>query len=1170
MSELELTPEQRDAVERRSGPLFLHAGAGSGKTRVLVERFVRAVREDGVPVEAILAITFTEKAAAELGTRVRERFVKLGEREHARAAEAAFISTIHGFCARLLRSHPLAAGIDPEFRVLAEPEAARLSLDAFDRALEDFLADGTEPGRLDLAAAYTPDKLRKMTAAVHGRLRSRGERNPVLPEVKAPLDEGQRARLEAALADAQRALGTLDASGPVGTALEKLERCREALGRVAEGTWGDPEEWEGLKFRPAKSVADALGDFPDAHAAWLDACAQQRAYSDYVLLRQLLELYGVRYAELKAGRSALDFDDLELIARDLLEADPGLREQTTSRFTHVMVDEFQDTNPLQRKLLELITRDNLFTVGDENQSIYLFRDADVKGFVDRRHAAEQAGHAARLSTNFRSAPELLTLFNAVFGELWGEEYVRLHAPEAGGRRPEAGSRVELLLADSGRSRDWGADPPFGSSLKRATAWRAAEARLLARRLSELVGPGQRFGYGDAAVLVRAGTDLWCYERALQEQGIPTYVVGGRGYWEHQQVSDIRAWLAALANPLDDLSLYTVLGSPLVGASLDSLAVLSRHAHGIGRNPWWTLEDFAEGLEELLPEADRAPLAEFVRTFREERAGAARASLETLIDRAVTRTGYDRRILAMPQGARRMANVRKLMRLAREYERDEGRDLRGFIDFVDEQELVLARQAEAPLEGEGLDAVRLMTIHAAKGLEFPLVAVADLGRSGRGDDDALRVTDDGRVGLRVASLGGGTSETGDVAAIKAEQNRETEDEEHRVFYVAMTRAQEHLVLSGATDLAKWPEHRELGPPIAWIWRALAPNLKDGDTDGPVPSRVELLTPENVDELLPARAPVPPTSAEEPPEAEPPAFAALEARRPAPVSRLSYSALSSFKACGYRFYAERVLGLPRPDRSELGPPPKPRAASVEEASGQWALAPGEEPSPAVPSGLSALDRGSVVHELLERTDFAKPAVPPAEEVRELLDARSLEATEQDVERVREFVLAFVESELCRRLARSHRPRRELQFLFTLDTLLVNGVMDVHAMEGTTALVVDYKTDPVGPDGPGPVAERDYSVQRLVYALAALKAGAERVEVVHLFLDRPADPAVAVYEASALTDLEEQLRAVSSDLVNWNFEPTDDPHRELCLTCAARPGLCSWDSDRTLSDRASTVAG
>ena len=157
----------------RDGRLFLHAGAGSGKTRVLVERFVRAVCDDDVPVDRVLAITFTEKAAAELKTRIRRRFLDLGERERAREAEGAWVSTIHGFCARLLRTHPLTAGIDPEFRVLDEPAASRLAVDAFDPALEGFLRDATRGERIDLVASYTPDRLQGMVRTVYSRLRTR-------------------------------------------------------------------------------------------------------------------------------------------------------------------------------------------------------------------------------------------------------------------------------------------------------------------------------------------------------------------------------------------------------------------------------------------------------------------------------------------------------------------------------------------------------------------------------------------------------------------------------------------------------------------------------------------------------------------------------------------------------------------------------------------------------------------------------------------------------------------------------------------------------------------------------------------------------------------------------------------------------------------------------------
>jgi ATP-dependent helicase/nuclease subunit A len=201
----ELTAEQRAAVEGRQSGLFVHANAGSGKTRVLVERFVRAVVEDDVPVDRVLAITFTEKAAAELRARVRARFLALERPDAARDAEAAWISTIHGFCSKLLRRHALAAGIDPEYEVLDETRAARLAIDSFDRALEEFL-ETSDPARLDLAAAHTPDKLRRMVTTVHAKRRSAGEERPELPEIDRPVPGDERGELADALDAALREL----------------------------------------------------------------------------------------------------------------------------------------------------------------------------------------------------------------------------------------------------------------------------------------------------------------------------------------------------------------------------------------------------------------------------------------------------------------------------------------------------------------------------------------------------------------------------------------------------------------------------------------------------------------------------------------------------------------------------------------------------------------------------------------------------------------------------------------------------------------------------------------------------------------------------------------------------------------------------------------------------
>ena len=363
------------------------------------------------------------------------------------------------------------------------------------------------------------------------------------------------------------------------------------------------------------------------------------------------------------------------------------------------------------------------------------------------------------------------------------------------------------------------------------------------------------------MLFRATTAMGFFERALEERGIPVHVVGGRGYFAQQQVSDLRHWLSALANPLDGLAVYSVLGSPLAGLSLDAVALIGLHARRSRRDPWWAVSEPADDLLAVLPDADRRKLSAFVERFQAERRVAGQVALETLIDRAVTGTGYDRHLLSLPGGIRRMANVRKLMRMAREFEADEGRDLRGFVDALAELDALEAREGEAPLEAEALDAVRMMTIHRAKGLEFPVVCVCDLGKEGRDDEGSLRISEDGSVGLRLAGLGGAV-DSERLERLKAQGKLDAEEEERRIFYVAATRAQEQLVLSGATDLEKLHEPSDLSEPMRWVWRGFcaglpgegATGIREDDFEGrSVRVRWTRLTPATADELLPARRP-----------------------------------------------------------------------------------------------------------------------------------------------------------------------------------------------------------------------------------------------------------------------------------------------------------------------------
>lgn len=1168
------TEEQLRAIERRDGGLLVAAGAGSGKTSVLVERFARAVIEDDVPVEAVLAITFTEKAAAELKARVRDRFAAAGRHAEARAAEGAFISTIHGFCSTVLRSHALAAGIDPEYRVLDALEAERLGVEAFDGALAAFLHEDAGPERLRLVAAYTPDRLAAMTRTAYGHLRSRGEEAPELPEIEPPRPAGERERLERA---ARAALAELEGAADgirVAEARERLERCLELV-----AVDGADEDLAALaKLKVGKSAGALKTDRLDEYRAALEAltalAAHQHELRDHALLRELLRSYGARYARLKQDRSGLDFDDLELLVNRLLRGDPVVRERWSSRFQHVMIDEFQDTNPLQNELLGRIAGDRLFRVGDEFQSIYRFRHADVSVFREQAEQARADGRFEALTTNFRSRPEVLDAIDLLFGSVWGERFARLRAG-TDGDAPADGPCVELIVADRQHTgarwrerfeaeEEEGGPPAelaFGDSLRDVVPGRAAEARMLAKRIDELVASG-RYAIGDIVILVRATTHLAAYERALEDRGIPTYVMGGRGYWSQQQVGDLRAYLAALANPLDDLALYTALVSPLGGVSLDALVVLKAASQRRRVEPWVLLSRQADLAADLTAQ-DAARAAAFARLLAEERATAPRSSLEALIDRGVTRSGYDLHLLGLPAGKRRMANVRKLMRLAREFEAEEGRDLRRFIDYVAERDELGDRQGEAPLEPEDVQAVRLMTVHRAKGLEFPVVCVADLGKPGREDRSALQISDDGAVGISLAQLGGGSVASTRLKDIRERQKLADEEEEKRVFYVAATRAEQHLILSGGTDLEKLAEEKPLEEPMRWIWRALAPGLGGIETsavvehelDGrPVEVRATVLRPDSVDDVLPAadRAPAPP---QQPPAGldalDAPALAAVPPPAALPVSRISYSGLQRHRECGYRFYLERSLRLPR---GETLPEPVDADAEAVDA-------------------LPATVRGSIAHSLLEEIDFSEPVTPTAQEVAALIESHREPVRDAEVADLIDLFSAFAGSGLRERLAAADSVRTELPFAFSLATeaaagrsLLVNGIVDVHAVEPDRTLIVDYKTNRLEGSAPTEIIDADYAVQRLVYALAALRAGAPRVEVAYVFLERAADPVSAVYEAAHLEDLDRQFRDVAAPAAAGSFIPTSHPWRGLCADCPGQPGLCSWPPERTLAPQPS----
>jgi ATP-dependent exoDNAse (exonuclease V) beta subunit len=1126
---VEFTAEQLYAIERRKGELLLDAGAGSGKTSVLVERFARAIQEDGIAVGQILTITFTEKAAAELRERIRARLRDGGDEAAAQATEGAWISTIHAFCARLLRTHALEAGIDPEFKVLDERDASELRRSAFNAALATC---ARTPAGAELIAAHGPVRLRSAILEVHAELRAGGMLEPDLAPVSsvtssADLEAAGNLVLELAQA-AQRELGRLpDPGSRISDALSQLERVPGLLDE--DLPW--PGELRAVRLGTGASAlkSQTCSDYNGALDELAEMIAAVIAVDARDALSELLREYDSSYTALKRRQSGLDFGDLELLARELLRRH-DLARRYQERFARVMVDEMQDTNSVQLELIDLVAGPDLFMVGDAQQSIYGFRHADVELFQERGVRLARIGARASLQTNFRSRPEILEAINGAFAGALGAGFMPLRP---GREEPPAGDLlVEMMIVD--RMAFSAVDDPDNEF--DATPWRVAEARVLAARVSELIGAGEA-GPGEIVLLTRATTDMRVYEQTLEQAGVPTYVIGGRGYWSHPQVVELTSYLRALANPLDTDALYTVLLSPLCGLSLDGLVL--RDAAAV----------------EQLSEIDRERLEVFDSWFREERRMAAWSGPEQLIDRALALSGYDAVLAGLPDGRRRLANVRKLMRLAREWQAAHGSDLRGFVDMLQTRALIPdgARESEAPVESESLDAVRLMTIHRSKGLEFPVVCVADLGRqsgaSGARAAPMIRVGRDGEsLGLRLKRPGYG-EQINALSYDRLVQERQEQElsEERRLFYVAMTRAKERLIISGAARFDDW-ETTNRRTPIGWVGSAFAPDIaaRACALAGGASSSATFTTGLGVrvsliDQFQPA------TRVGQAFTTTPsPVFASGWTRSPAPapaptptptmapappavphVGTLSYTALATYELCPYRFYAERVLGLPE-------------APPVVEVPTR------EAPVPGNPTLLGAA-RGTLIHELLASMDFKEPALP-----------ESMPAA------IRELLAGMIGSSTFMRLAALREVRREQRFAFPVANTLITGVFDLIGREGAGhVLVVDYKSDRLMDADPKTVVAQRYMAQRAIYALAALKLGAATVEVCHLFLEDPEDPVSEVFTLADLVTLEADLAtrvARVGGSRSGQFPVTDSPGRRVCEGCPAQGGLCSHPLELT----------
>jgi ATP-dependent helicase/nuclease subunit A len=817
--DFELTDRQRLAVGETQRDVLVTAGAGSGKTRTLVTRYLWLLA-NGAGMREVLAITFTEKAAREMRNRVR---IAIGQRagdaqrqseralwaDHIGAVDAARIGTIHSFCAELLRAHPAEAGVDPEFEVVEEGRGTLYKA----QAVKDALVWASGEDRLaPLFRFFSPRRLAGVLDVLLGKRLDLGA-----AALGAGVEGGGRALLRSGLfgflerREVRESIERLrslhgssalreDAGEKLATQVEALvagwdevEALVEAdrLAAAAHRLFHLRREHMALNVGKRDSQAKAATRmirraYEEMAEPWLGGKASdqppdsewEREYE--AAMRAISPLFTRAlegYRQLLGSPSGLDFDDLEQGAVNLL-SNPRIRSLWQERISHVLVDEFQDTNSRQRDIVRALTADDrgkLFLVGDARQSIYRFRGAEVEVFRQAgRDLARSQGRSVQLGLTFRPHSQLLSALDDLLAAVMGTE----EDPEHLHRVP-----YRTLQADRSDPRG-GIRPPYVEFIlgrgDRAAAGRSNAAGGLAARLLALKSAGQIREWDDVALLFRASTAFEVYESALEGAGIPFVTVAGRGFFHRPEIRDVLNILRAVAEPWNEVALAGLLRSPAFGlsdAGLYQLRFAAGHPQGLRQALDADIEGLADGdrralgrvrqfLAEFEPLADRQPASELLKGIT-----------DWLRYRAIL-------------GGAKARLWRNLDKLQSDAHASDAVQVRDFLEYVGSLRDVGAREGEAPVEAEG--AVRLMTIHKAKGLEFELVVLADASRNAPTRGELVYGLPEGGVVARPDREKHSPLVFSVSKWIDAEKSSAEED---RLLYVAATRAREKWIISG---------------------------------------------------------------------------------------------------------------------------------------------------------------------------------------------------------------------------------------------------------------------------------------------------------------------------------------------------------------------------------------
>ena len=1030
-------PVDEDARERARSDhgtsLVLEAGAGTGKTTLLVDRMERLIRSGHARLDEIAAVTFTENAATTLKLRLRERLERaraaptLAPVERSRCAlaldmlERAQVSTIHALCAAILQERPLECGVAPGFRTADEAEADLVFSEAWEEWLHERMAVGDDVllEALDQNIPLEGFGPWGERSALRGLARILVDERDLRPLV-APADadaEGFRSELLAKAARAQELVFGLPDADVLVAKLKGLvafaDRSRALRGRALHAHLGDIATIQkSLGFKPRwpseESLLEARGIAAFTHD-WKARWTSTRGAALHGRLVQALQDVVRIYERKKAARGVLDFIDLLVKARDALRDRESVRRHFRERYRTLIIDEFQDTDPLQVEVADLLAGDEpgrLVVVGDAKQSIYRFRRAEVALF--QKTAAEartRPGWAVlSLTQNFRSRPAILRFVNRVFaGLIQASDEAGQPAYEAIAPPPGLGEEPSVVALRFGEAYLSGED--LLRQEARALVAYLAQVAAGSETVRDVTGGALRPSRaGDVMVLVRRLTHVRLLEEALEAASLRFAVEGGKSFFDRQEVGEILAVLKAVEDPTDRVSLVAALRSSFLGVSDRDIVAfaLSGGELRLGAPsraettfdpaaPWATTVPRAMGVLEAL--------------HRDRTKASVPALLESFFD--------ETRVLAALTGTRRgegaIANLRKVVTLARTASDLGVLTLRGFTRLLQERTETAREEPDLPTTRAGdPETVRILSVHKAKGLESPVVAVFDTADNFIAGSSVIPLFDEGTVAIGFRK---GCQPPQWDALVKREEKRAWA-EARRLLYVAATRARDLLVLPqppGSADYGTfWKE----------LWQALPAR---GDADVRVVDATTLPAPEREG----ARAHLRLLTASEDGDA---VAARWEADRRALLDE-----------AGYRPYV----------------PTK-------------ATALGEEPTLRVTGSGLGRDFGAFVHKLLEWIPFEGQEAEATRQMAGAL-APSYRLSEREAARAVEHVSRVLAMPLLERARRARRVWREIPLFFPEEGKLVEGIVDLVFEEEDGLVVADYKTEALTPGEEAARADR-----------------------------------------------------------------------------------------------------